>query len=162
MRSFPAGGGAENLFHLKQINYGRLFNALVQNLFPLLNKGLAPVFFNGKLENFLTCLNLISHLRGKVLDDKGAKFFEELSLEAIHKSLYAELSLADISLLIDEMPKILVMDYPVVNQIREALIRIIQQVMLLFRMNNHWQGFTDLDHELKMLQSFDTLTKRTN
>ena len=63
-------------------------------------------------------------------------------------------------MLIDEMPEILSMDYPIVDDIREALIKIIPQIMLVFRMNNYWQGFTDLEHELNLLKNFDALAKR--
>ena len=93
-------------------------------------------FFNGKVENFLTCLNLTSYLKGKILDDNCAYIFEEMSLIALYKSLFAEIQIADVELLLKEMPKILVMPYDVVEKIRTVLIEILKQIMLAFRMQN--------------------------
>lgn len=154
------GGGIEQLFPSKQINHGRLVSALIQNLFPIILNRTPQNFFAGKVENFLTCLRVASYLKENFISVDGAKFFEELSLQAVHRSLYAGFVLSDIFLLIDEMPEILSMDYPIVDNIREALIKIIPQVMSVFRMNNYWQGFTDLEHELNYLKNFDTLAKR--
>lgn len=151
----PAGGGMEHLIYSKQVNYSRLFNALAQNLFPALSSEMQKEFFNGKVENFLTCLNLTSYLKGKILDDNCAYIFEEMSLIALYKSLFAEIQIADVELLLREMPKILVMPYDVVEKIRTVLIEIIQQIMLAFRMQNAWQQFTDMEHELEMLTSFN-------
>lgn len=116
-------------------------------------------FYNGKVENFLTCLNLTSYLKGKVLDDNSADIFEEMSLIALYKSLFAEIMIADVELLLKEMPKILVMPYDVVEKICALLIEILPQIMLMFRMQNAWQQFTEYEHELEMLKSFSRVIK---
>lgn len=100
-------------------------------------------------------MNLSGYLRGKLLDDEGAKIFEELSLNALLKSMVVGSSIADILLLIDELPKILELNYPAVKKIRDACINIIPQVMLTLRMNNQWQNFTDLDYTLKLLKKIN-------
>ena len=143
------------IFPRKQINATRLFNALAQNLVTTTVGSTPRNFYEGKIENFLTCLHLSGYLRGKLLDDGGAKIFEELSLNALYKSMVVGSSIADILLLIDELPKILELYYPAVKKIRDACINIIPQVMLTLRMNNQWQNFTDLDYTLKLLKKIN-------
>lgn len=129
-----------------------LFNALAQNLITTTVGSTPRNFYEGKIENFLTCLKLSEYLRGKIFDDKNAKIFEELSLNALYHSLQASVSIADIQLLIDELPKILEFNYPVVKEIYNACIQIIPQIMMIYRLNHHWQGFTELDYILRILK----------
>ena len=148
-------GNISTLLQLKQINYPRLLNAISLNLFQTVILGTPPQFFSGKMDNFLTCLSLSAHLRGKVLDETGAKFFEEAALNAIHKTLYAGgMAIADIMLLIGEMPKILKLNYPAVKNIRDALLQIIPQILEVLRLQSRWQEFTDLEYKLEMLKTF--------
>ena len=151
------GGGIETLFQSKEINYGRLFNTLAQNLMPTLVDWTSPNYFAGKLENFLTCLNLTLYLKGKFLNDDGVEYFTRISLDAILKALYANGSLVDALLLLDEMPKILEMPYPAVEKIRGVMIQTIESIMMNYRMSNYWLGWAELDHELKMLKNFKAI-----
>ena len=148
------GGGIENLFQRKQINYAQLLNTLSYNLFPVVVKNTPLQFFVGKMENFLTCLHLISNLKGKILDETGSRFFEEISLNSIQKTLYTGLAVSDLMLLIGEMPKILNLPYTAVKNIRESLLQIIPQLLVSFRVNALWQEFVELDYKLDMLKNF--------
>ena len=103
-----------------------------------------------------------SYLRGKILDDKGANFFEEKSLEAIHRSLYAKLQIADVFLLIDEMPKIVTLNYPIVEQILGGLIKIVEELIKFLRTNSLRHEEVNMGRTLNYLKTFDTLKKRTN
>ncbi len=150
----PEGYGIESLFPRKQINHVGLINALIQNLFQTTIKGTPQDFFNGKIENFLTCLNLTAYLKEKYLEDTAVKFFEESSLNAILRSLQAGVVGSDLLLLLSEMPKILKMNYPAVESIRDTLIKFIPQMMIFLRMSGHWQEFNELDNTLEMLKSF--------
>ncbi|MBR5913308.1 MAG: glycosyltransferase family 92 protein [Selenomonadaceae bacterium] len=148
-------GNIENLFPSKQINYQRLLNAISMNLFQSSILNTPPQFFAGKMETFLTCLSLSAYLKGKVIDETGVKFFEESALNSIHKSLHVgELTIADLMLLIGEMPKILTMNYPAVKNIRDSLLQIIPQMLEMLRLQGRWQDFTDLEYKLDMLKSF--------
>ena len=147
-------GDISKIFPRKQINYQRLLNVISQNLFQVAIKGTPPDFFKGKMENFLTCLNLVSHLKERVFEEFGAKFFEEIALNAIHKTLYAGIVAADLMLLLGEMPKILKMNYPIVKTIRESLLQIIPKMLEMLRMQNRWQEFTELEYKLDMLKDF--------
>ena len=64
-----------------------------------------------------------------MFEDNVAKIFEELSLNALYKSLYAGISINDVLLLIDEMPKILTLNYPVVKEICDVEIELIDLVI---------------------------------
>jgi len=100
-------------------------------------------------------LSLSGYLRGKLFDDEGAKIFEELSLNALYKSMVVGSSIADILLLIDELPKILELNYSGSQKIRDACINIIPQIMTHCRMYNQWQKFTDLEYTLKLLKKIN-------
>ena len=160
---FHKGGGIENLFQAKQINYVRVFNTLAQNLFQ--NIVATPrEFYNDKIENFLTCLYLSSWLKGNFIDEDGAKIFEELSLKAIHRSLYARFQLPDVLLLLDEMPNILVMQYPIVEKIYQRFLEIFKQFLDTVDKHNNrqefWQKFTDWEYNLKILKKFNGVNKK--
>ena len=152
--------GMDSVISSKQIDYIRLFNTLSQNVVTALLDVMSREFFNNKVENFLTCLHLTSYLNGKLFDDNGAKIFEEMSLRALYKSLFADIQVADVELLMKEMPYILTKPYPVVKEISATLIKFLPQILLLFRMQNAWQQFTELEHELEMLKNFQAVTDK--
>ena len=147
----------ESVAARKPINYPLLSNALVQNLFPTMIRTMPVNFFAGKLETFLTCRALASHLREVMFDKTAGNFFEEASLNAIYRTLYTQVSLADVRLLLAELPKILPLDYPVVDDIRKACIQLIPQIQNAFRVYdpNAWREFVNLQYALNMLKTFD-------
>ncbi len=97
---------------------------------------------------------MTAYLKEKYLEDTAVKFFEESSLNAILRSLQAGVVGSDLLLLLSEMPKILKMNYPAVESIRDTLIKFIPQMMIFLRMSGHWQEFNELDNTLEMLKSF--------
>lgn len=150
-RQLEAGGG----IGAKQVDYLRLTNALIQNLFPATLKNTQPEFFAGKMETFLTCRKLAALLRENLLDKDFGMALEETALRAVQKTFATNLSLADLRLLIDEMPEILTLEYPVVEEIRETLIQILPQMMHIFRVQNAWREFRELEIFLNMLRAFE-------
>lgn len=103
-----------------------------------LNKTLSE-FANDKisdLETALTCRALSTYLRGKI--------YEEASLAAVLKSLDG-LKLSDVRLLLSELPNLLSLPYPAVEEIRSASIQIISQTMDFMRKNEFWKDFSDLE-----------------
>ncbi len=147
-------GGMENLMQSKKINHGRLFNALTKNILSTVAKNVPPQVFEGNMETFLTCLSLSSYLKEKFLDEYAAKFFEETALNAICRTMYTNLKISDVFMLLDEMPRILTLPYSAVSQLNELILRILPQVMANFRMQDRWQDFYEAEYALKMLQSF--------
>ena len=161
------GGGIASLLPRKQINPQRLFNALVSNLITTTVISTPNNFYDNKIDNFLTCLNLSRYLRGKLFDDNGAKFFEELSLNALLKSLHNRVSINDILLMLDEMPKILSMNYPIVEKIRATEVELINSLnnnlMTMIKKDidlRFWKLICRLKKSADMLNTFNAYEKK--
>lgn len=107
----------------------------------------------------MTCRAVASYFKENLFDTTTGSLFEEAALNAIYKTFATNLQLADLRLLLNELPNILPLDYSVVDDIRLACINILPQAMHFFRVNNVWGEFTDLDYLLKMLQTFDAYDK---
>lgn len=139
------------------ISDDKIFNALLQNLVPFFSRSVPREILLGKMENFLTCLKASQYLREKSFNDISGKFFEEISLQAIYFTLMTELSMADLKLLIAELPKILKLDYPIVQDIRKILMQLLPQMMNMYRVYDPvaWRKFVNYKYLLEMLQLFD-------
>ncbi len=125
-----------------------LSRALIKNLLPVLLPDTPSDFYADKLETFLTCRALSSYFGTKFNNDKVANFFEELSIKAILKSL-TNLSLADKRLLVRELPNLLKLPYPAVQELRAVSLQIIQQMMDELRTiggYNGWKDYVELDY----------------
>ena len=112
-----------------------------------LNKTLSD-FANEKisdLETALTCRALSNYL--------GLKLHEEASLAAILNSLDG-LKLSDARLLIRELPDLLPLPYPVVNDLRGACLNLIPQLMNVMHLNNMWKDYVELDYLQRLLQAW--------
>ena len=96
----------------------RLLNALEKNL-PL---NAPRDFYKGKMETFLTCRAVATYLKEKLADNTQAKFFEETALKATLTSLMVGGSKADAQLLLRDLPNILKLSYPVVNDLRRGCL----------------------------------------
>ena len=132
----------------------RLFNALSANLSPTLLPNTPQGFYAGKMETFLTCRAVSAYLKTRLTDAAPAEFFEEASLKAILKTLTGNVSLADIQLLLSELPNLLSLPYPVVKDLRISCLNVIWQMMNLMRLNNKWKDFNDLDYLQRLLQTW--------
>lgn len=137
------------------VDYIRLSNALIKNIFPATLMNTPREFLEGKVETFLTCRKLAAHFRERLMSREFASALEEASLRAIQKTFTTNLTLADVRLLIDEMPEILTLEYSVVKEIRETLIQILPQMMNAFREKNVWREFRELEIFLNTLKAFN-------
>ena len=132
------------------------------NNVPILNQNRDGRFFNGKMETFLTCRALAAHLKEKnVLLKEWATVFEEVSLNAVQQSLYAA-DITNLHLLFSELPNILPLNYPAVENIRKMCVEIIPQIKSNIQrsINNqylmgYWKYFNEFDNLLRMLKTFD-------
>ena len=145
----------ESLAASKQIDYQKLCVALVKNLAPVFSEKSSPQNFAGQMETFLTCRALASYLRKGVLGDTAGKIFEEAALNAIFKSFVGNFSIADLRLLFTELPEILALNYPVVQNIRQNCIQILPQLINILRLQSNWSEYVQLNHFLNMLKTFD-------
>ena len=135
----------------------RLYTALLKNVSPTFGKNPNKKIFEGKMETFLTCLKVASYLRENLLNETVGKFFEEVTLDAVNKTLKTAISPADLRLLIFELPNILKMNYPAVENIRQSCIKLIPKFMDKFRtpIAGDWQEFIKLQYLLEMLKTFE-------
>ena len=97
------------------------------------------------LETALTCRAASNYLREKI--------YEEASLAAILKSLNG-LKFSDTRLLIRELPNLLTLPYPVVNELRNSCLQIIPQMMNVMHLNNMWKDYVELDYLQRFLQTW--------
>ena len=120
---------------------------------PTFSKNPPQEIFAGRLETFLTCLAVTEKLRENFLDDTTANFFAEKSLQAICKSLQVTVTISEVELLLSELPNILQLKYSAVEEVREACLNIIPRMMDLFRRNNMWKNFVELDYLQRILKA---------
>ncbi len=131
----------------------RLLSALEKNLSPTLSTNTPQDFYADKMETFLTCRAVAAYLQTKLADTLQAKFYEEASLKAVLKSL-DQVTLNDGRLFTRELPKLLSLPYPVVNELRAACQQVaipritgeIKKVVRGLERVDAWQYFVDLDY----------------
>ena len=138
----------------------------MQNLLPTIGENISQEFFKGKLENFLICLAISSHMKNNIINETAGKFFEEISLNAIYESLLTNCSVSDAKLILSELPKILSFNYPVVEKIRVLSIRLVQELQKFYRSNVEgfnpmiWAKIYELDNLQEILKTFNFYTKK--
>ncbi len=129
----------------------RLLNALMFNLSPTLLPNTPPDFYRGKLETFLTCRAVASYLQTRLTDSAPAKFFEEAALKAIPRAFYG-MNLADARLFLRELPALLSLKYPAVDEVRRATLQIIPQLKNAFHMNYMYRDYVETDYLQDLLK----------
>ena len=133
----------------------RVFDALAKNLSPTLMPNTPPEFYAGKMETFLTCRAVAAYLQTKLINNVPAKLFEEASLVAIFRTLASGgFTFADGRLLLTELPELLTLNYPVIDDIRNACIQLIPQLEEPFHLSNYWPEIVELDYIKRLLQSW--------
>lgn len=90
-----------------------------EDLIKALEKNLSTDSYSGKMETFLTCRAVADYLKTKLKDDTQAKFYEEVALKAILKSFAGPVSTAEKELFNRELPELLKLPYPVVEELRK-------------------------------------------
>ena len=147
-----------------QVDYEQIIETLCQNLMPTIEKETPPQFLAGKMETFLTCRAVANHLMtSKILDEHDGKLLEELSLKALQKTLMSSsINFSDAQLLISELPNILKLNYPAVENIHLICIEIILQLTETLRLSITgipmfyvWSDIMELENILNLLKTFD-------
>lgn len=119
-------------------------------------------FFQGRLENFLTCCGVSNFLKGKFLDEDLGRNFEKISLSAVVKTLQSGTCLADLQFLMKEMPKLLELPYPVADTIRKICIEMIREWQQTLQRHITsgdrlplWEEILRWEYHLKTLKTFE-------
>ena len=105
------------------------------------------------LETALTCRSAASLLREKFPHDERFKIFEDASLAAVLNSLDG-LKFDDVQLLLSELPELLKLPYPAVDELRGACLQIISRTMDFMRVNAFWKDFVDMDNLRRLLEAW--------
>lgn len=183
----PSGDVIKFFSERNKIDFDKIFKALAQNLLPIdlgddvknffsvsqnqLNyfravnefyKSVSKDFFEGKLETFMTCLNVSNFLKENYVDEDLGRNFEKISLTAIVKTLQAGTTVADLQFLLQEMPNLLKLPYPAVHKIRKICADMIvewrntlKEFITSAAQLKMWEEIFRWDYHLKMLETFD-------
>ena len=91
------------------------------------------------------------------MDEELGSLLEEFSLNALCKSLSLGVNSYEVQLFVRELPKILALPYPAVNELRSACFKLIQQLMDNYKTYNatDWLNFVHMDYILNLLAVFD-------
>ncbi|MBO4779994.1 MAG: glycosyltransferase family 92 protein, partial [Selenomonadaceae bacterium] len=130
------------------------FKALEEVLLPASRSDTPAEFFEGKLETFLTCRALASVLRRSFPKDNRGAFLEESALRAINRTQLSRISLTEVMELLNSLPPILAMPYPIVDDILKNCMSFVNQLMGDLRKNLRWESFVDMTNYLDLLAAF--------
>ena len=149
---------AENYTPPKKFDRESYFKTLEEILLPASRSDEPQEFFEGKLETFLTCRAMASVLRRSFPNDNRGAFLEEAALRAINRTQFTKMSLAEIFLTINSLPPILVLPYPVVDEIRKNCMSFVRQIMGDLRKGLRWESFVDMGNYYDLLAAFGAKT----
>ena len=138
---------------------GHYYKLLRETLLPVANPDTPQNFFEGKLETFLTCRALAGMLKRRFPNDTPWQSLENAALYAINRTQVTRLSLADVMLMINSLPQILALPYPVVDTIRKNCLDFAKQIMNSLRNNSRWEAFVDMGNYIDLLTAFEAKTK---
>ncbi len=131
------------------------FERLEKALLETLKKYATGEMIENKLETALTCRALSTYLREKFPSNINYwQNFEKASLAAILQSLENYTSIAEMRLLIAELPNLLTLPYYEVQKLRGACLNIIPQMMNFMLYYNNWFYYVELDYIYRLLKNF--------
>lgn len=130
------------------------FKALEEILLPASRSDVPPEYFEGKLETFLTCRALATVLRRAFPKDSRGAFWEESALRAISRTQLVKTSLTEVMMIINSLPPILALPYPVVDEIRQNCMNFVRYIMGDLRRNLRWEAFVEMGNYFDLLAAF--------
>lgn len=132
----------------------KYYKLLEENILPAVRLDESSEFYQDKLETFLTCRALAGHLRENFPKDNRGKFLEEAALRVINRIFFTNLSFAETMMMINALPPILSLPYPIVAEIHKNCVHFIQQIMDNMHNNLRWEEFVDFGNYLELLEAF--------
>lgn len=150
---------AENYTPPKKFERENYFQTLEQILLPAVRSDVPDEFFTGKLEMFLTCRALSGVLRRTFPKDNRGKFLEEASLRVINRTHFTKMSFAEIMMMLNALPQILVLPYPAVADVHQNCMNFVRQILGDFHRNAHWDRFVEMGNYLELLSAFGATTR---
>ncbi|MBR4904624.1 MAG: glycosyltransferase family 2 protein [Selenomonadaceae bacterium] len=133
----------------------KYYKVLEEILLPAVRPNVPEEFFQGKLETFLTCRALAGILKRNFPKDTRGKFLEETSLRLIDKTHSTEMNYAEIMMMLNSLPPILSLPYPIVDEVHQNCVSFIRQIMENQRVSSQWEEFVDMGNYLELLLAFN-------
>lgn len=139
-----------------QINFDaeHYYKTLEETLSRAVHDNTPQEYFEDKLETFLTCRALAGMLRRRFPNDKRGYSLEEAALQAINRAHATPLTLPEVMLTLNALTPILVLPYPVVEDIRKNCIDFVKQLISDLRRNSRWEPFVEMNDYLDLLMAF--------
>lgn len=137
----------------------KYYKLLEEILLPIIRSSESDELFKDKLEDFLTCRALAGVLRRNFPKDNRGKFMEEASLRLINRTHATEMIYAEIMMMLDALPPILSLPYPIVEEIRQNCVSFVRQIMDNQRENSQWEDFVEMGNYLEMLLAFGSVSR---
>ena len=148
----------ENFTPPKKFEREDYFQTLEKILLPAVRSDVPQEFFSDKLEMFLTCRALAGVLRRTFPKDNRGRFLEEAALRCINRTHFTKLSLAEIMMMLNSLPQILGLPYPVVDDIRKNCMSFVRQIMSDLHRSARWERFAEMGKYLDLLAAFGSRT----
>lgn len=153
------GARVENYVQPPPFEREKYFKLLEELLLPLVRAMDSDENFQGKLETFLTCRALAGLLKRNSPKDNRGKFLEETSLRLINRTYSTELNYAETMMMLNSLPQILNLPYPIVEEIQQNCVSFVRQIMDNFHRNLQWEEFVEMGNYLELLMSFGNVNK---
>ena len=101
-------------------------------------------------------------MKGNVLNTARGEMVEQASLQAIYLTMFTNVTFSDGELLLSELPQILPLHYPEVQNIFKACLnslpsmkKILQISIDHYTKRQFWRDFNDFDNLYRLLKAFE-------
>ncbi|MBR4152694.1 MAG: glycosyltransferase family 2 protein [Selenomonadaceae bacterium] len=145
------GVRVENYVQPPPFEREKYFKLLEEILLPAIRSAESDEVFQGKLETFLTCRALAGLLKRNSPKDNRGKFMEEAALRVINRTYSTEITYPEIMMMLNSLPSILSLSYPIVDDVRQNCISFVRQIMDNMQRNSQWEEFVDMGNYLELL-----------
>ena len=142
-------------FESESDRINRVVNSLVQTL----TKNFSAESLEGELETFLTCRALAGVLRRSYPKDSRGRFMEEAALRALNRTHFTRMTFAEIMMMLNALPQILVLPYPIVKNIHQNCLNFVRQLLNDFQRAARWDRFVEAGNYFELLAAFNATIK---
>jgi len=149
----------ENYRPPKSFDREDYFQTLEKILLPAARADTPEEFFAGKLETFLTCRALAGVLRRSYPKDSRGRFMEEAALRALNRTHFTRMTFAEIMMMLNALPQILVLPYPIVKNIHQNCLNFVRQLLNDFQRAARWDRFVEAGNYFELLAAFNATIK---
>lgn len=150
---------AQNYRPPKSFDREDYFQTLEKILLPAARADTPEEFFAGKLETFLTCRALAGIFRRSYPKDTRGRFMEEAALRAINRTHFTRMTFAEIMMMLNALPQILVLPYPIVAKVHQNCLNFVRQLLSDYQRAARWDRFVETENYFELLAAFNATIK---